>query len=181
LFWHDALILQIVQHSLNICFKPINFVDGDDDGHVHLASELDDFDGLLLDRLYCRDHQNDDVSHLGSPRAQVNKSFVAGRVDERHFALSLVLELFVGISVRELRSCDGEGANRLGDRTVLLGTLVVICSEGIEQCGLAVVDMAHDRDDWCTTHELVFALLVLLDEIYFFVKQLKANELYCLI
>ena len=55
---------------------------------------------------------------------------------------------------------NSERSDCLRDGTVLLCTLVVVRPEGVQQSGLAVVDMAHDGDDWGSQHE---ALAVISD------------------
>lgn len=53
---------------------------------------------------------------------------------------------------------NGEGSDGLSDRAVLLSTFIVVSAEGVQECGFAVVDMAHDRDNWSSQHEGIIAL-----------------------
>jgi hypothetical protein len=85
------------------------------------------------------DDQNHDVGHLGAPRPHCCKRGVAGRIDEGDL-------------------CAGGrgyliGAYMLGDaasfaRRYFRGT------NGIKERSLAMIDVAHDRDDWRAGLEL---------------------------
>ncbi len=78
-----------------------------------------------------RDHDDRDVGHPGAPGAHRGERLVAGRVEEDDSATVLG---------------HLAGADVLGDATPLAGG-DTRRPEGIEEARLAVVDVAHDRDD----------------------------------
>ena len=94
-------------------------------------------------------HQDDDVGGLGAARPHGRERLVARRVQERDLAVAghhLV------------------GADVLRDAAeLLLGHLRP--ADGVEQRGLAVVDVAHDGDDRRPQHQLGWIRLLLLDDV----------------
>ena len=100
-------------------------------GTSRLLGVVDRLDGLRHRPVVGRDHQDDDVGHLGAARAHGGERLVAGRIQEHDVAA--VAGHLVGADVL------GDAA-RLARRDVGL-------ADGVEQRRLAVVDVAHDRDD----------------------------------
>ena len=90
---------------------------------------IDGLDRLRLDAVVGGDHQHDDVRHLGAALAHGGERLVARRVDE-------------GDLVAERRH-HLIGADMLGDAAGLLAHHVGR-ADGVEQRGLAVIDVAHD-------------------------------------
>ena len=78
-----------------------------------------------------RDHEDDDVGDLGAAGAHQRERLVARRVEEHDVP---VVDRDV-IRADVLRDAAGLA---LGDARF---------ADGVEQAGLAVVDVAHDRDD----------------------------------
>ena len=93
---------------------------------------IDGLDRLRLHPVIGGHHQHHDVGHLRAALAHGGKGLVPGRVDEGDLLPSRSLHLI--------------GADMLGDAAGLLGDDVGR-ADGVEQRGLAVVDMAHDRHD----------------------------------
>ena len=84
-----------------------------------------------------------------APRARIAvKAAWPGRVDEGHRAAVADIHLV--------------GADMLGDATGLAGHHVGL-AQGVEQRGLAVVDMAHDRDHGRAGHEVARHVVDALD------------------
>ena len=94
------------------------------------AGVVDGLDRLRHDAVVGRDHQHDDVGHLGAAGAHGGERLVAGRVEEGDAPAVHV---------------DGVGADVLRDAAGLAGGDVGL-ADGVEQRRLAVVDVAHDRD-----------------------------------
>ena len=90
------------------------------------------FAGLLLDPVVSGNDKNDDIGRIRPPRAQGGEGGVAGGVDET--------------DVAPAAEGDEGGADVLGDPAGLLGRMVAL-ADGVQNRGLAVVDMAHDGDD----------------------------------
>ena len=91
---------------------------------------LDGLHGLRHDAVVGRHHQHHDVGGLGAARAHGGEGRVAGRVQEGDDALAR-LHLV--------------GADVLGDAAGLPGRHLG-AADVIEERGLAVIDVAHDRD-----------------------------------
>ena len=91
---------------------------------------IDGFEGLRHDAVVGRHHQHHDVGDLGAAGAHAGEGFVAGRIDEDD--LAAVLLHVIGADV--LRDAAGFLAGHVG------------YADGVEQRGLAVIDVAHDGD-----------------------------------
>ena len=120
-----------VRTRCGIGVRLVDLVDGDDDRNLGRLGVIDRLDGLRHDAVVGRHHQHHDVGHLGAARAHRREGGVAGRVDEG--------------DARAGRRGHLIGADMLGDaagfaRRHFGGT------DGVEQRGLAVVDMTHDGD-----------------------------------
>jgi hypothetical protein len=91
----------------------------------------DRFLGLRHDAVIARDHQDDDVRHLGAAGAHGGEGLVTGRVEEGDLLLRRQRHLI--------------GADMLGDATRFVRRHVG-GAQRVEQRGLAVIDVAHDGD-----------------------------------
>ena len=92
---------------------------------------VDGFDRLRHDAVVGGDHQHDDVGDLGAARAHRGEGGVAGRVEEGDLGAGRRGHLI--------------GADMLGDAAGFAGDHVGR-ADGVEQRGLAVVDVTHDGD-----------------------------------
>ena len=90
----------------------------------------DGLPGLVHDAVVRSHHEHDDIRHLGAAGAHLGEGGVAGGVDKGQVAR---------------RPLHVVGADVLGDAARLAGDHVGL-ADGVEDGGLAVVDMAHDRD-----------------------------------
>ena len=105
---------------------------------------VDGLDGLRHDAVVRSDHQDRDVRDLGAPRAQSRERLVTGRVEEGEAAPAVVHLVRADVLRDAARLRLDHGA--LADR--------------IEQRGLAVVDVTHDRDHGRPRLEIVRIVLV---------------------
>ena len=80
---HDLLREQIGAHAIRIGLRLVDLVDRDDDRHLGGLGVIDRLDRLRHDAVVGRNHQHDDVRHLGAAGAHRREGFVAGRIDER--------------------------------------------------------------------------------------------------
>ena len=118
-------------HALGLRALLVDLVDRDDDRHVGGARVVDRLLGLRLDAVVGRD---DDHREIGDPRAagaHRGEGLVAGRVQEGD-DLAGVVRLV--------------GADVLGDAAGLARRDLGL-ADRVQQRGLAVVDVAHDRHD----------------------------------
>ena len=103
------------------------------------ARVLDRFDRLRHDAVVGRDDEHDDVGRLRAARAHRRERRVARRVEERDDALVGRLDVVRADVLR-----DAAGFARRDFRA----------ADVVEQRRLAVIDVAHDRDDRRTRREI---------------------------
>ena len=104
---------------------------------------VDRFLGLRLDAVVSRDHDHGDVGTLGAARSHRCERLVARRVEERH-GLIAVMHLI--------------GANVLRDAARLAGRHLGL-TDCVEQRGLPVVYVSHDRDHRRTLDEVLVGVM----------------------
>ncbi|KAF0120397.1 MAG: hypothetical protein FD152_4173, partial [Xanthobacteraceae bacterium] len=113
----------------------VDLVDRHDQRNLGGLGVIDGLDRLRHHGIVGSDHEHDDVRHLGAAGAHGSERGVARRVDEGHEPAKRGLDL-IGADV--LRDAAGLARDHVG------------LAQGIEQRGLAVVDVAHDGDDRST-------------------------------
>jgi hypothetical protein len=134
LFGHQAELGELLAHAWGR--RPlVDLVDRHHDGHTGRLRVVDGFRGLRHDAVVGRDHQDDDVGDLGAASTHGRKGRVTRGVEEHDVALGAVDH------DRHL-----VGADVLGDAAGLTGGDARL-ADVVEQRGLAVVDVAHDRHD----------------------------------
>ena len=140
---------ELLEDPVGIRVLTVDLVDGHDDRHLGRLGVVDGLDGLGHDTVVRRHHEDDDVGHLGPSRTHSGERLVSWGVDERQ-RVSLPGHLV--------------GADVLGDATGLASDHVR-GSDLVEQQGLAVVDVTHDRDDGRTGLKLALLLILVLFEV----------------
>ena len=110
----------------------VDLVDGDDHRHLRRLGVIDRLDRLRHHAVVGGDHQHDDVGDLGAAGAHRREGGVARRVDEGDLAVRRRVHL-IGADV--LGDAAGFAADHIGR------------ADGVEQRGLAVVDVTHDGHD----------------------------------
>ena len=78
----DLVLQQFGAHALRLGVGLVDLVDRDDHRHLRRLGVVDRLDRLRHDAVIGRDHQHDDVGHLGAAGAHRGEGGVAGRVDE---------------------------------------------------------------------------------------------------
>ena len=142
-FRHQAAIGKLALHTLGFRAGLIHFVDGHDDGHTRSLGVIDGFEGLRHHAVIGGDHEHDDVRNLRAARAHASEGFVAGRVNENHFA-AMHGHL---ISADVLRDSSGFASGHIG------------FADGVEQTCFAVVHVAHYGDDRRARHKIFGSFL----------------------
>ncbi len=132
--------------AVDVRVGQVDLVDRDDDRHVRGAGVRDGLLRLRHDAVVGCDDEHRDVRHLRAAGAHGGERFVARRVEERD--LPAVDVDLVGADVLRDAACLGRDDLRVADR--------------VEQRRLAVVDVAHDRDDRRTRDERLFGIVVRL-------------------
>ena len=137
------MLQQLGAHPLRVRIGLVDLVDGDDHRDARRLGVLNRLDGLGHHAVIGRHHDHDDVRHLGATGAHGGEGRVAGGVDEGH-------EIARGR--RHLI-----GTDMLGDATSL--TLDHVGrTDRVEQRGLAVIDVTHDRDDRRTRIQILLQI-----------------------
>ena len=129
---------ELLDDLLRVGFGLVDLVDGHDDRHVGGAGVVDGLEGLGHDAVVGGDDDDDDVGDLGAAGAHAGEGLVAGGVEEDDLATEGG-RVFLG-------DVDLVGADVLGDAAGFAGGDVG-GADGVEERGLAVVDVAHDGDD----------------------------------
>ena len=119
------------EHALRVGVVLVDLVDGHDDRHLGRLGVVDRLDRLGHHAVVGGDDEHDDVRGVGAAGAHLGERGVARRVEERDPPAVLL---------------DLVGADVLGDATGLAGDDVGV-ADLVEHGRLAVVDVAHDRDD----------------------------------
>ena len=128
---HHLVLEQLLADLLGIGAGLVDLVDRHDHRHAGRLGVVDRLDRLRHQPVVGRHHQDDDVGDVGAARAHLGERLVARRVEEG--------------DLRLVRQRDLIGADMLGDAAGLAGDDVG-AADRVEQAGLAVIDMAHDRD-----------------------------------
>ena len=127
----DLVVGQLLLHPVGVGIGLVDLVDRHDHRHPGGADVVDRLLGLGHDAVVGGDHDDRDIGHLGAAGAHGGERLVTGRVEEDD-PLAVVLDL----------GC----ADVLGDAAALAGRHAG-AADRVQQAGLAVVDVAHDRHD----------------------------------
>ena len=130
LLGHDAVLGELLLDALDVGVGLVDLVDDDDDRHAGGLGVVDGLHGLRHDAVVRGHHDGGDVGDLGAAGPHGGEGGVARRVDEGDELV--VVPHLVGADV--LRDAAGLAGRHGG------------VADGVEQAGLAVVDVAHDGD-----------------------------------
>ena len=140
----DLVLEQLGAHAVRIGLRLVDLVDGNDDRDTGSLGVIDGLDRLRHHAVVGRDHQHHDVRHLRAAGTHGGERGVARRVDEGDLLALLGRDLI--------------GADVLGDTTGFTAGDIRM-ADGVEQRGLAVVDVAHDRDDGRTRLQILVRIV----------------------
>ena len=141
----EAVGGELVADPVGLGALLVDLVDRDQDRHVGGAGVVDRLFGLRHDAVVGGDDDDGDVGDLGAAGAHRGEGGVARRVEEGDRLLVVV---------------DLVGADVLGDAAGLAGGDLGL-ADRVEQRGLAVVDVAHDRDHRRAVVEALLGVLEL--------------------
>ena len=151
LFGHETIFGELTADLGRIGVGLVDLVDRDDDRHAGGLGVVQRLNSLRHDAVIGRDHEDRDVGRLRTTGAHGGERLVAGCIDQGDAA-------FGAVDVGR----DLVGADRLGDTAGFLLHDVRL-AKGIEEFGLAVVDVTHDGDDRRTCHQILFVAFVLAE------------------
>ena len=129
---NHLMLQQLLADLLRLGLGLVDLVDGDDHRDARRLGVVDRLDRLRLQPVIGGDHQDDDVGDVGAAGAHLGERLVAGSVEEGDLRLVGHGHL-IGADV--LRDSAGFVSDDVGT------------ADGVEQRGLAVVDVAHDGHD----------------------------------
>ena len=131
----DFVLQQFGLHACWVGVALVDLVDRHDDRNLRRFCVRNRLDRLRHDAVVRGHHENNEIGDLGAARTHRGKRGVAGRIEEGDFLAALQRHLI--------------GADMLGDAAGFASDHVGL-AQRVEQRGLAVIDMAHDGDDWRT-------------------------------
>ena len=132
-------------HAVGLRALLVDLVDRDEDRDAGRLRVVDRLARLRHHAVVGRDHDDRDVGDLGAAGAHGGERLVARRVEEGDRLVAVV---------------DLVGADVLGDAAGLARDDLGL-ADGVEQRRLAVVDVAHDRDDRRALDEVLGGVLEL--------------------
>src|SRR5688572_5199194 len=131
-FRHEIQLCQLTLDVVGVHAWLVDLVDRHDDGHVRSLGVIDRFARLRHDAVIGGDDQDDDIGDLGAARTHQRKRFVTWRVEEDDAAV--------------IADVDVVSADVLSD-TASFAFGDFGFADGVEQRGLAVIDVTHHGDD----------------------------------
>src|SRR5271165_279301 len=151
LFGDQAVLGQLGPHASRVRAFLVDLVDRHHDRHAGRLRVVQRLGCLRLHAVIGRHDEHHQVGGLGAAGTHGGERLVARGVDEGDLPLVTV---DLG---RHL-----VGADVLGDAARLARHHVRV-PDGVEQLGLAVVDVTHDRDHWRSRLQVLLAALVLAE------------------
>ena len=134
---HQATVRQLLLNPLWHGVGLVDLVDRDDDRHICCLGVINGFQRLRHHAVIGRNHQHHDVGDLRPTRAHAGEGLVTGRIEEDDLATKR-RRVLVGDRHFVCADMLGDSARfAFGDAGQ---------PDGIEQAGLAVIDVAHDGD-----------------------------------
>ena len=132
---HQAVLGELAAHLHRVRALLVDLVDCDDDRDVGRLSVVERLDGLRLHPVVSSHDQHRDVGDLGPAGTHGREGLVTGGVDEGDLADAALDGVVHLVRADVLRD------------TARLALDDVRTADGVQQAGLAVVDVPHDRDD----------------------------------
>src|SRR5437763_2509224 len=154
LLGNQAMLGELLFDPFGLGFRLVDLVDGHHHRHFRGLGVVDGLDRLRHHAVVGGDHQHRDVGDVGAPRAHGGERLVARRIEERDGCLAAV----------GADDVDRVRADVLGDPAGLARRHVGL-ADGVEQRGLAVVDVAHDGHDGRAGRQIFRLVLGLADEL----------------
>ena len=148
LLGHETELGELLAHLRGVGVGLVDLVHRDHDRHVGRLGVVQRLDRLRHDAVVGRDHEDRDVGHLRTTGTHGGERLVARGVDEGDRAVDALV-----LGVHLVRT------DVLGDAAGLARDDVRV-ADGVEEAGLAVVDVAHDGDDRRTLLEVLVGLVL---------------------
>ena len=144
----DAVLGQAFHHALGVCGGLIHLVHCHDNLDICSLGVVDGLDGLGHDAVVGSNHQNCNIGHVGTAGTHGGERLVARGIQEGDEA---VVDLDL-ICTDGLRDAAGLACGNVG------------LADGIQNTGLAVVNVAHNADHRGTLHQILLRILFLREQ-----------------
>ena len=144
----DAVLGQAFHHALGVCGGLIHLVHCHDELDICSLGVVDGLDGLGHDAVVGSNHQNRNIGHVGTAGTHGGERLVARGIQEGDEA---VVDLDL-ICTDGLRNTAGLACGDVG------------LTDGIQNTGLAVVNVTHDTDHRGTLHQIFLCILFLREQ-----------------
>ena len=147
-FRNQLILGQLLHHALGVGGGLIHLVDGHNDGHIGSLGMVDGLNGLGHDAVVGSHHQNRNVGHVRAAGTHAGERLMARGIQEGD-----------GLAVHT----DLVRADVLGDAAGLaLGHMGL--ADGVQNAGLAVVNVAHNHHNRGTLHQISLVVLFHLEQ-----------------
>ena len=137
-FRDEPVFRELLLHPGGVGARLIYLVDGHQNRNIGIFRMVDGLNGLGHDPVIGGHHQHHHIGYVGPPRPHRREGFMSRRIQKDHAASG---ELCRGIP----RQFHFMGTDMLGDAPDFLGDDLGV-PDGVQERGLAVIHMAHDRD-----------------------------------
>ena len=151
LFRHELVFGELLLDEIRVCGRFIHFVDGNDDGNARCLSVVDGFYRLRHDAVIGCDDQHGDIRNHSASCTHGGEGGVTRRIKERN-VLAVDIDAVCADVLR-----DAAGFAR--------GNVCV--ADGVQNGGLAVVNVAHDNDDRCARHKVCIVVFAVVNDAVF--------------
>ena len=148
LLGHQTVLGQLLHDAVGVGTGLIHLVDGDNDRNFGGLGVVDGLNGLGHDAVIGGHDQNGQIGDHRAAGAHGGEGLMAGGVQEGDDLLA---------------HSDLIGADGLGNTAGLAGGHIGV-ADIVQQAGLAVVDVAHDHNDGGALHQILFLILVVVDQ-----------------
>ncbi|MCK7489211.1 MAG: hypothetical protein MZU79_02405 [Anaerotruncus sp.] len=139
---NQIVVEELAFHHFGICLRLVGLVDGHDDRNSGSLGMFDRLDGLGLDSLLGRHHQDDDIGYVGAPGSHFTERLMPWSIEERDFS---ALELHL------------VGSNVLSDTAGFpLGDMCL--PDPVQKRCLSMVDMTHQGNEQVPLDHILFII-----------------------
>src|SRR5580658_42564 len=143
IFRHQAAIGELLLHAIGHGFGFVDLIDRNNDRNFSGMRVVDSLKRLGHHAIIGGDDQHNNIRGLGAAGSHAGKGFVAGRIQENDLA-AVSRRFFIGdanfVGADVLRNAASLASRNVGQ------------TNGIEQRGLAMIDVAHDGDNGRARH-----------------------------
>ena len=147
ILWYQSQVGKLCLYTVGICLRLINLVYSHDDRYICILGVIDSFNSLGHNTVIGGNHQNNNISNLGTTSTHHGKSFVTRCIQEGNASLFCLYHV---------------GTDVLGNSTELtfcyMGT-----ADGVQGLCLTMVNVTHDGNNGRTNINITFFTSIAFD------------------